>query len=61
MFKKNAVKTLQGYVDEAKVCYEAGCVGAYEMFLAQLADAMKWYARFTGRKYTVKDWQVVEA
>ena len=59
--KVNTVETLQDYLNNAKVCYDAGCVGAYEMFLSQFIDALKWYTRFTGKKYTVKDWKVVEA
>ena len=58
--KKNAISTLQGYIDEAKAYYDAGCICTYNMFLAQYADALKWYSKFTGKKYEVRDWVVME-
>ena len=61
MFKKNAVKTIQAYLDIAKQYADTGCVVAYDTALAQVADAIKWYGRFTGKRYTVKGWTVVES
>ena len=60
MSKKNAVKTIQSYLDIAKQYSDAGCLVAYDMALGQVADAMKWYSKFTGKKYTIVNWKVAE-